>query len=182
MGKTKIFVDMDGVLAGFDVGARKLIEKLGLPQPPKDALDLFPGNTYKKARDYITKNPDFWLDLPPNKDAVEAFKFSHEDTYVLSSPSWDGSASPKIAWCKKHLGIDTDRIILTSNKALLADKDSILVDDQLKFCNPFAEAGGHALLVERPWSFSKDDGYDAHENVTVIKLASLPYILADLPF
>lgn len=94
----------------------------------------------------------FWEGLQPLPWCETLFrglqqKVGDEHVFILTAPSSDAaSAAGKIKWCKKHLKIPTERIVITPSKWLLARKDSFLLDDTPKQVNRFRENGGGAFL------------------------------------
>jgi hypothetical protein len=58
----------------------------------------------------------------------------------------------KFAWLQKFTGSRKPPLMTAEHKALLAKKDRILIDDMDKNISPFTEAGGHGVLIPRPWN------------------------------
>jgi hypothetical protein len=96
---------------------------------------------------------------------------------VLSSPAFVVSATPKIQWCEKHLNVTQKSVILGSDKAALAKRGRVLVDDRLSVCCEFIKAGGHAILVACPHSFDEEVkwvGACSISGLTITNLKNLP--------
>jgi 5'-nucleotidase len=106
--KKILYVDLDGVLADYDLA------KL---------------NTTEEDR----KQKGFFENLPPIDGAIDAFKKLSEkyETYFLSTAPWSNIYAPseKRIWVEKHLGeFAFKKLILTHNKGLL--KGDYLIDDR----------------------------------------------------
>lgn len=158
-----IFFDMDGVLADFNGGAKGLIKDAGLTLPAEDDWHYLSSPFYKAQVRYIATSQSFWRSLEPIKPAIEAFNLARKHSMILSSPGFPVSATPKLDWCQKHLGIGEKKVILTSAKHYLAAPGRFLIDDKSGNCQAFAEAGGSAILVELPYSYK--DGNLTHETL-----------------
>ena len=109
----KLFIDMDGVLADYEASV--------------------PEGTEPNAAKNI---PGFFLALQPMEGAVEAVRVlsEHYDVYVLSTPSWTTveSWSNKVTWIKEvFCDLLRKKVILMHDKSLVAEADSILIDDRL---------------------------------------------------
>lgn len=77
------------------------------------------------------------------------------DVYFLTSPSQSKySASGKIQWLQNRFGKQFNKYIITTHKHLLANKNSILIDDTLEKIQLFREHGGKGLLFPQPWNGS----------------------------
>ena len=138
---SKIYIDMDGVLADFFGEWAKLMNKTSWT----DIKDINPA--LQKIRD----TDDFWLNLPLTSNAknllsiVKKVKGSYT---ILSSPLADDPKSEphKREWIKKNLSFfPPEDIIITTNKAKYAtngDVPNILIDDYGVNINQWESAGG----------------------------------------
>ena len=111
--KKIVYVDIDGVLADFNLAAESY------PNCKKKSFrpDLIPG---------IFRNLEI---IDGAKDGFD-FLMENFETYILSSPSWDNydSWTHKRLWVEEKLGRKTrKRLILSHNKSLL--KGDYLIDD-----------------------------------------------------
>jgi 5'(3')-deoxyribonucleotidase len=115
--QSRIFFDMDGVLADFSRAANELAP--GAPHPEE--------------------NPDLFAKMQPVDGAIAAVNElkNYYDLYILSAVPWrnPAGASQKIAWIKRYFGDGLDnpffkKIILTHNKDLVGDAGDWLIDDR----------------------------------------------------
>ena len=142
----KLFVDLDGVLASFDNGVKKLMPEFIDGDPSQK------GKMWKKIKEYQKQGGEFWFDLELTNDAVVLWDFvdQFEGTEILTAygdPSF-GAADQKIRWVKKYLGDDVKvNLVRTSKeKANYANSNTILIDDRSKSIDPFVAAGGKGIL------------------------------------
>lgn len=117
--KTKLFIDLDGVLADL-MGAAILHPDYKWNKKDIDKLDIFDKlNPIPGAIDAVTK---IW-----NSDKY--------DMYIASTAPWDNTAAwtHKREWIEKHLPMFKKRLILTHHKDMLcgSPKD-IIIDDRKK--------------------------------------------------
>jgi LysM repeat protein/5'(3')-deoxyribonucleotidase len=138
---TKVFVDMDGVLADFFGEWNKLIGKSW-----RNVTDIEP--ELQKIRD----TEDFWLDLPmlpKAKNLLGMIKDLKGSYNILSSPLPDdpNSEPHKRQWIEKYLSFfPPEKVIITHNKtpyAINSDgSPNILIDDFGPNVNKWEAAGG----------------------------------------
>jgi 5'-nucleotidase len=124
--KKVLYVDMDGVLADFD---------LALEQTPAEIRREYDGHP-----DDI---PGIFALMDPVPGAIEAYRELSQlfDTYILSTAPWDNPSgwSDKLLWVKQYLGGDCDdvaykRLILTHHKDL--NVGDFLIDDRTRQGHP----------------------------------------------
>lgn len=112
-GLTKLYIDMDDVLADFSTAFYE-----------------------KRTKDiqYPQATHGFFADLEPLEGAIEAFNylFLRYDVWIATAPSVKNPMcyTEKRMWVEKHLGMAAvDKLIIIPNKALL--KGALLIDDNL---------------------------------------------------
>lgn len=161
----QIFLDIDGVLADFVGGA---IERFQLPVKPDDVTwDFLPSECWAHM------DADFWAGLNPLPDChkiVERLDVSK--TWLLTSlPQTNRQAAGegKYKWVEKHLPQFQHRLLFcVSRKSLWAHGAALLIDDHDANVNQFREAGGHAVLVPRPWNSGGVYSFDFMDTVEVL--------------
>lgn len=158
---TRIFVDMDEVLAAF---CQKALEVHNLPSPYKDlkhrgsfsmneGMGLTPAEFWSK----IDADPTFWSSLEPYPyihDLMKALeeKVGQKNVYILTAPHPNPDCyGGKLLWLKEHLPAyaNSKSFIPTSKKYLLAQKGCLLIDDGDHNITPFRKHGGKTILVPR---------------------------------
>lgn len=149
-----VFLDMDGIITNFN---KAICEKFDLPYPPQ-VYYFFP-EIRPQVNDFCDRS--FWQNLEWMGDGRDILKaitdmFEPEKIYLLTKmmPNIE-TASGKMAWIKNNLPLYSDQVILMTlgvPKSLLAQPDTLLIEDCDKYVDEFREAGGKALLVPRPWN------------------------------
>ena len=146
-----LYVDLDGVLAWWEKGANDMCEGV--------SFDDFPIETGDPKRDiiqdFMDDNYEFWSGIPrmPHFDKLWNAVKDHSPM-ILTSPhdvKDEDCKRGKEDWCKKHLNLDSDRVLVKREKwhwAKDADgKPNILVDDMDKNLDAWEEHGGIAIKV-----------------------------------
>lgn len=132
----RIFVDLDGVLADFNQGAK---EMLGLiTSRDKEPIGLWRA---------INHHGNFFARLPPMPEMRRLWDGIRQlDPYpiVLTGiPMGRGICEQKEEWVRTHLGPDVQVICTPSRlKAAQAHPGDILLDDWLKYKDNWVNAGG----------------------------------------
>ncbi len=152
-----IFLDMDGVIVDFVGGVNK---RMGIPKdtiPTKWAWVEDYGFTLDQVNSWCTL--DFWANLEwmhDGRDILRAIMntVGLEKVYLLTAPMPNlESASGKMMWVSGNLPICLKRtIIVQAPKSLLANPNTLLIDDKDENVEKFVTAGGNAILVPRPWN------------------------------
>lgn len=92
----------------------------------------------------------FWVDLdrlPWFDDVLAVVEHFTKEWYVLSAPSRDPVCQiGKIRWLQKHIDGKFDRYLLTPHKYLLANSESVLIDDRFENVAKFMNHGGYGCL------------------------------------
>lgn len=150
--KEKIFIDLDGVLANFELG----VHKLGF-----DLQRIMNSNDNKKKGflwSTIRKNPQFWYELELMDDALLLWDyFKHKDIHILTGipitfgkEDFEKVKLAKINWVKKNLQLHDEKIICcaTSKKPsfMVNNYHNILIDDTTKNISNWMNAGGTGIL------------------------------------
>jgi len=150
----RVFIDLDGVVANWERSAIKLLgfkEELVVPEivKGKKLEELFPQINQLIEDEGI----DFWLGLEPfywTQKLFEEMK-RYGKVAILSSggnihrnPKRVANANcGKSYWVNKHL--PETPLILTREKHLCAQRNSILIDDNYEKVRDFVKYGGAAF-------------------------------------
>lgn len=159
-----IYLDMDGVLADFDAG----LKKLGLDIDPNLNQPTHLLDSERKLKKQEMQNKiamtDFFFDLPAMSDAHELWNAVkiYNPVILTAAPRFGGdessaafkkAAEDKKKWIKNVFGhIDDDHFICTTSakKANFIGhktaQNQILVDDRPANCGLWVDAGGIAIL------------------------------------
>lgn len=149
---TRIYFDLDGVLAGFDDQFKKY-NKEGLDF--KSYIGKYGAN---EAWDIINKGKvKFWSTMPWNPGGQELYnrvmKLADEkgfEVWILSSPGLDPKGDAKKGknlWVDKHLNIPESRRVYkqAKNKYTEAKPGYMLIDDMGANVSQFIQAGGTGI-------------------------------------
>lgn len=152
----KILVDMDGVLADFVGGVRDLF---GFNEPwPIGAYDVPTafGITPQEMWEAIDNEFDFWLNLEPLPWLDELLRMLEGcDWWISTSPSLDPlCAAQKIEWVYRFIGPNFRRYMIGPDKFLMANDETVLIDDSDSNYDKFTDAGGFAVLFPQPWNMN----------------------------
>lgn len=163
MEKLRILLDLDEVLADF-VGAALRLHKWTMPEYIKaqeeqgrlGQWNMVPtmGLAFNEWLEPIAKGgPGFWRSLYPTKwlnQLLEMVQSYTNDWFIVSSPIPDILEQchlGKLRWVCAECGpLFANRTIITSDKSLLANYKTLLIDDHEKNCKEFLAAGGNAIL------------------------------------
>jgi len=149
---TRIYFDLDGVLAGFDDQFKKY-NKEGLDF--KSYIGKYGSN---EAWDIINKGKTkFWSEMPWNPGGKELYnrvmKLADEkniEVWILSSPGLDPNGDAKKGkneWVDKHLNIPLNRRVYkqAKDKHTEAKPGYMLIDDMGKNVAEFIQSGGTGI-------------------------------------
>lgn len=133
----QIFVDMDGVLADFDLGYHI-------------AFGIRPSKADNNVDWQAVRNCEgFYRDLPPMHDfdiLWNGVLERHPDPIILTGvpKSVEEAADNKRAWVDKHLGKGVKMIATQSSKKshFITKPGDILIDDWEKYKNLWIKRGG----------------------------------------
>lgn len=176
----KIFLDLDDVLVDFTGEACKLhgvdYEELKTRWAPGSwGIDAGLGLTADQFWAVITEAGEpFWKNLPwlPHAEFLMELVGPHP-WWILTTParhpsSWSG----KKRWADKTG--QTDRLILTRDKTVCANRNSLLIDDRYENCQEFYAAGGNAICYP---AHNNPNHKHQHDPLTYVE-AKLQYIFA----
>jgi len=149
---TRIYFDLDGVLAGFDDQFRKYNkEKLDF----KEYIGKYGSS---KAWDIINKGTDkYWSGMDWNPGGKELYDYvmkmapqKNIEVWVLSSPGLDPNGDAKKGkneWLNKHTNIPQNRRVYkqAKDKHTEAKPGYLLIDDMGKNVSEFINAGGTGI-------------------------------------
>ena len=150
----KVFLDMDGVITNFN---KSVCTKFDLPYPPQ-VYHFFP-EIRSQVNDFCDRS--FWENLEWMDDGRDILRvvtetFGCENICLLTKmmPNVE-SASGKMRWIQNNLPLYSNQVILATlevSKSLLAQPDTLLIEDCDKDFNEFVAVGGHGILVPRLWN------------------------------
>lgn len=119
---TRVFIDMDGVIADFD----------GLK------IKLF-GPTYEDGDKLVELKGGFRnLEvIPGSREAIALMPSLGYDPWIATrpAPSHPHSYSEKAEWIIEHFPALKKKLVMTQDKSLLGGPDDILIDDRLEKAN-----------------------------------------------
>jgi phosphoglycolate phosphatase-like HAD superfamily hydrolase len=142
---TKIYLDMDGVIADFD---HAYVTRFGISPPEADRTKEF----YKHFDIFIAERDFANLQMIQGaKELIDYLRALNIPTEILSSTSSEKRHAPiaeqKTEWLQKH-GIDF-KINLVPGKRFKKDfsnENSILIDDTTQNIDQWRENGGIGIL------------------------------------
>jgi 5'(3')-deoxyribonucleotidase len=131
----RLFLDADGVLADFDLGARRL-----LGMSAKDYIAKHGRGSFWKR---LAKAKNFYGSLPEMPDAQRLFDaVKHlEPTILTGLPIGRWAAAQKIEWAAEHFPGVPIITCMARDKHLHMHPGDVLVDDREKHRVAYEEAG-----------------------------------------
>lgn len=144
MAISKIYLDMDGVLADFVTGVQGP-DFLNGPLLSEDCYD-------KQKKEFTEKG--LFRKLPPMQDMQELVDYvkstgvPYEILTCAGAVNHNLVVQDKIKWLDEHLdpGVPVITTLKGVHKAKFAQPGHILVDDRLKNIHAWREAGGTGIL------------------------------------
>lgn len=142
--KKQIFLDIDGVLADFELHV-------------KNKFGIKISETPKNEVPWASMDHDFYASIPVFDGAkffytrLREFPTKFLSGTLISDGCWSGKAQ----WVREQMGRDSwilqDLMLCASNaKFLVAGSNRILVDDREKNIDQWIEAGGIGIYIENP--------------------------------
>jgi hypothetical protein len=153
----RCLVDMDGVIVDL-VGAWLSYRGRKMPQPWPDGnynmaevFDISPELVWRGC------DEDWWEELPKTTDAdlildIVERRFAAEEIYIVTKPVVSDGATGKLRWLQRHYPRFLDRYILTPCREVLANDETILIDDSSANTDLFNRCGGRGILLPRLWN------------------------------
>lgn len=147
----QLFCDMDGVLSDFD----GYYEQCFGVRPNQDTYD--PPNMW----DNIRKHGSFYRNQPLMVDAIHLWteiKQYHPNPIILSGIPWSipRVKEQKREWVNQYFGMHVELITCFSKeKCNYADPGDIIIDDRMKYAQPWIDMGG--IWVHHTSAFSTLD-------------------------
>ena len=149
----KIYFDMDGVLADFDLGVKELANHEPMVQSERDEqkeIELW---------DAIRKVDNFYYKLKPINNMIEVFnevknKYPNCVEILSAIPKEKrrivGAKDDKIRWVKEYLGEDivVNIVYKEEKKNYSFGKEYVLIDDYSKNINEWINEGGSGILFD----------------------------------
>jgi 5'(3')-deoxyribonucleotidase len=135
MPEPRLFLDADGVLADFDLGARRL-----LGASPKQFIARHGRGAFWKR---LAKASDFYARLPEMPDARELFDaVKHlEPTILTGLPLGSWAAPQKVEWAAEHFPGVPIITCMARDKHKHMHRGDVLVDDREKHRAEYQAAG-----------------------------------------
>lgn len=134
--KPQLFLDLDGVLSDFDTH----YETLYGVRPNQDTYD--PPELWKN----IKKHGSFYRTQPLMRDALELWEGTRQWNPIILTGipmSIKDAAQQKKDWVFEHFGPQAQVICCRSkDKYIFGDPGDILVDDRIKYMQPWLKMGG----------------------------------------
>mgnify|MGYP001096855941 CR=1 FL=1 len=137
----KIYCDLDGVLADFERGVKKLTGKYPHEQSKKDMWNaIYSIPNFFQTLDWIPEGRNLW-------NYIKGWN----PTILTGLPASENGAQQKQLWCAEHLGRNVPVIVCRSaDKQRYAEPNAILIDDRNDNIAQWKAQGGIGIL-HRTW-------------------------------
>lgn len=154
---TKLYLDMDGVLADFNRNLREfgvVDNETHFIHKPRDQWTAPQVDLDRRVRG-VMELEDFWPSIPPMPDAYELWDYCKQfNVHILTATPnvtefRDRIAEQKRQWIQRTFGpfpAEQIHVCLRAEKAQLAGPTHLLVDDMPSNCKEWNAAGGNAIL------------------------------------
>jgi len=137
--KKVLFLDMDGVVAGFAEHYERLFFRSAYKDDPFTIIQA------------VRTVPDFFRNLPVLPKGRELFEILNDDYTIvfLTSPMDENELcrTHKLEWIIENFGTDYDVIFAKDKSIYVEDEKSILIDDMKHNLDAWREAGGTAIDI-----------------------------------
>ena len=154
LNEWKIYCDLDGVLSDFDKRAREVCRRnIDQITPQQMWADLASSQNFFSTLPWMKDGPMLWeflssLASPSQQDAQ--IKVSLFILTGLPGGRYGKTAKrQKKAWCSKHLGLSTDKVITcksSEKSSYCKGKQCILIDDRVRNGEQWVETGGQFVF------------------------------------
>lgn len=158
----RCFVDLDGVLVNMIKGVEKVFGLYNFLYTKTEHLGVWdiwkllniPEELFWDKIDFY----GFWSDLewmPDGREILSIIEnhYGKENIAIMTSPCRHSHCSAaKQWWIQQHLPDYARRFLITPAKEFLADSGHMLIDDYDRNIDLYAESGGSAFLLPRPWN------------------------------
>ena len=165
--KKRILVDMDGVLADFELGVVEAYRKR-FPQRPhlllKNKTSFYLSEQYPKEHEpdlkAIYTAPNFFRNLPAIEGGVDAVKqmdFLGHEVFFCTSPlsAYENCVEEKFAWIEKHFGIVfTKKVVIAKDKTIVSG--NYLIDDRSEVTGVISSPDWEHILYDQPYNKNAD--------------------------
>lgn len=157
----RILVDLDDVLADFVGSALRIhgrtpVELAGMPPQSWSIVQPLGLTEQTFWRPIDIAGEDFWADLPllpHGLELVECVEQFNPEWYLVTAPSQHPSSlAGKCRWIKKVFGNSFDRFVFTQHKHLLANSETVLIDDRAQSVSRFIQCGGRGIIFPTPYN------------------------------
>lgn len=168
----RVLLDMDGVLADWHEAAMNIYDCT-----IDDYKSINPNRPWEyKLEDWLTavtkpekpiSNEELWLQLCKDRrfwQNIPAFSWTRPlvnwllqedfEVWLVSFPGWDKrGVEGKLAWLTQHLPeLDQHRTFFGRDKWLMANWQTVLIDDCDANIGQFIEHGGRGICFPQPWN------------------------------
>ncbi len=164
---TRVMLDLDDVLNNYTSHAMRYLGCDDVEFPVGCGYDIVAAinlthptqNEWTPDQVWGTLGVGFWYDMPVSDlcadiiwDCVRLVGL--DNVFICSSLTKNHHCTlGKLLWMERNLPKWLcDQYILTPHKYLLADENTLLIDDYHGNTLAFERAGGRTLLVPRPWN------------------------------
>lgn len=164
---TRVMLDIDDVLNNFTSHAMRYLGCDNVEFPVECGYNIVAAinlahpihNKWTPNQVWTHLGERLWLDIPVSDlcadvvwDCVELV--GQDNVFLCSSLTKNHRCTKgKLGWMDRCLpGWLRDQYILTPHKYLLANENTLLIDDYHGNTSDFEEAGGRTILVPRPWN------------------------------
>ncbi len=139
----KLFLDCDGVLADFEVGARELLGGMN----PKQFEERYSKREFWRR---LATTPDFYNTLPLMPDAQILFDAVEHlrPTILTGLPIGTWAAPQKVAWAERHFPGTPIITCMARDKVRYMQPGDVLVDDREDHRSKWEDAGGTFVTHE----------------------------------